>query len=48
MGIVSHGAELRVQNAGPIGHELGEGEVALANELVPARERLHVALRGRE
>jgi len=49
VGIVSHGAELRVQNSGPIGHELGEeGEVAPVNELAPARERLHVALRARE
>ena len=47
MGIVSHGAELRVQNVGPVGHGLGgEGEVSPADELVPARERLHVALRG--
>ena len=47
MGIVSHGAELRVQNVGPVGHELGEeGEVSPADELVPARERPHVALRG--
>ena len=49
VGVLSHGAELRVQNAGPGGHKLGEeGEAAPANGLVPVRESLPVALRGRE